>query len=300
MTMSVYAIEAFLQENAYPYYAGRKDGEPNDWQDSMYRAILHSLSMEELSLVIGCWEQDEECPQELYYKAQGILKFKQRTLGLSNISTPTLLRWYSDKKSKKVSVSAKELTVRFGRETVENRRAILKAFLAGGKKEIEWAARYLLRAPWSRSMTGLVKDVWRKTHNPLIAQVVVKYLPMGFVQAEQDALSEDIGYVYVCTRLGASKSFVIDETRLSTPEYLYVLAKCGRWADMDAVENRLNEYLNEGGWVSSRDIGLVLWALGRLKCLTGQDRPGLAELIIKLKPEFDRRMLMSDIAAGFF
>lgn len=285
MTMSVYEIEAFLRENAYPYYAGRKDEDPEDWQDSMYRALLHSLSLEGLSLVVGCWEQDEDCPPVLFYKAQGILKYKQRACGMSLVPTSRLLRWYSDKRSKRVGVSARELRLRFGRETAECRRAILKAFLAGGIKEVEWASRYLLRAPWSQSMTPLIKDAWKRTHNPAVGQVVVSHLPEAFVLEERDALSEAIGYVYVCTRLGRTKSFTIDKSRLSIPEYLYVLAKCGRPVEPAAGKALLEEYLDGDGWLPSRDVGLVFWALGRM---------GMSEIIAGMKPRFDRRMRTTD------
>lgn len=292
--MSIFEVEAFLRENAYPFYAGCEDGDPDGWQDSMYRAILHSLSLEELSLLVECWEQDEGCPPLLFYKAQGIFKYKQRAFGMSRVPTSRLLMWYVDKKSKRVGVSAQELRKRFGGETAECRRAILKAFLAGGIKEVEWAARYLLKAPWSRSMTPLIKDAWKRTHDPLIGQVVVRHLPEAFVQEEREALSEAIGYVYVCTRLGRAKSFVINETRLNTPEYLYVFAKCGKPVDLAAVEARLDDYLDGEGWISSRDIGLVLWALGRLKCQGGNSGPGLTDLIMRMKPRFDERMRTPD------
>lgn len=178
-------------------------------------------------------------------------------------------------------MAAKALAERFPRESVEIRHTILKKFLGGNQKDMEWASRYL-RVHWTRSMSSLVRCRWRETHNPVIAQVVIRHLPDDFVMAEKDRLADVAGYPYVCARLVKVKGFVIDDSRLSTPDYLYVLAKGGRgMADHSVIEERLDSYLNEDGWTSSRDLGLVLWALGQL---------GLSETIIRRIPAFERRM----------
>lgn len=261
--MTSMEIQVFLRENAYPFYASQDDNYEDGWQDGAYRALLHSLSTEELTQLVGMLERDYGCPPTLYFKACGILKRKQNAK-MDGIPTSVLLRWYKDKKSKKVGAAAEALKARFNRETEEGRRAILKAFLMGGIKELEWAARYL-RYHWTRSMTTLVECRWKMTRNPVLAQVVLRHLPESFVMAEQEPLAEAAGYVFVCARLGKRKDFHIDANRLTVPDYLYVLAKNrADGVDPQHIETRLEEYLDQSDWLSHRDIGLILWALGKL------------------------------------
>lgn len=277
----------FLRQNAYPYYAREKDRNDDDWQDSAYRALLHSLPTEGLQELIGCFSVDRDCPSSLLYKALHI--YQNRLSDMNGRSTSTLLKWYVDKKSRKVVAAAKALMKRFPQENEENRRAILKAFLQGGIKEMEWAARYL-RFHWTRSMTTVVGYRWKKTQNPVLAQVVLKHMPESFVWAEQERLAASAGYVQVCVRLGKRKDFHIDGSRLSPLQHLYALAKSGaKHVDLKTVEIRLSEFLDRQDWVSNRDLGLILWCLGKL---------GLTWLIMASKPRFEIRSLMSEIAAG--
>ena len=278
--MTLIEILAFLRENAYPYYARRKHDFDDEWQDGAYRALLHSLSTEDLVLLIRMMERENVCPLTLLYKARGILKSKYRAQ-LDAIPTSTLLKWYIDKKSKKVGLATQALKTRFPKESVEGRRTILKAFLQGGIKELEWAARYL-RRHWIRSMSPLVASRWQSTPNPILAQVVLKHLPDAFVLAEQDRLAEAAGYAYVCARLGKRKDFTIDSNRLSTPDYLYVLAKSGaKNMDVNSLEARINDYIDEGDWLSPQELHILLWALGKL---------ALPETIIHTKRRIQERL----------
>ena len=271
--MTLFEVLAFLQENAYPYYALRKHNYEDEWQDGVYRALLHSLSTEDLILVIRKLERENVCPITLLYKARGILKSKYRTQ-LDDIPTSTLLKWYADKKSKKVGLASRALKTRFPKECAEGQRTILKAFLQGGIKELEWASRYL-RRHWIRSMSTWVANRWKTTPNPVLAQVILKHLPEAFVIAEQDRLAEAAGYVHVCARLGKRKDFQIDSNRLSTPDYIYALAKSGsKNVDEKSLETRINEYLDQSEWLSPQELHLLLWALGKL---------GLTETIIHTK-----------------
>lgn len=277
----------FFRQNAYPYYAEEKDRNDDDWQDSAYRAILHSLPTDALQEMVGRFSIDRDCPDPLLYKALRI--YQNRQSCMHGKSTSTLLKWYLDKKSRKVVAAAKALMKRFPQENEENRRAILKAFLQGGIKEMEWAARYL-RFHWTRSMTTVVGYRWKKTQTPVLAQLVLKHMPESFVWAEQERLAASAGYAQVCVRLGKRKDFHIDGSRLTPLEHLYALAKSGAsHVDQRTVETRLSEFLDRQDWVSNRDLGLILWCLGKL---------GFTRLIMMSKPRFEIRSLMSEIAAG--
>ena len=287
--MTLPEIEAFLRKNAIPYYTeDREHDDFRDWEDALFRAFLQSLDINELTQIIDKWEQ-EGARGTLYYKATGVLKSKQRSRN-AKISTDTLLKLYTDKKSGKVGMACKELMTRFPKETAESQRRILKAFLMGGIKEMEWAARYL-RDHWTRSMTTLVKYRWIKTRNPYLAQVALRHFPDSFILTFQEELAEAAGYVYVCARLARNPEFTLDESRLSTPDYLYALAKSGSdHFDPGNLEAKIEAYLSEDGWISVREIGLILWSLGKL---------GLPDTIIRLKPRIEERLQKNEEETPF-
>lgn len=277
-------VMAFLKENAYPYYAHANQDPDSLWQDGTYRALFHSLSEAELEQLKEMLDADSDCPRTLYYKANGVLKFRVKAT-MTAIDTATLLGWYTDKKSGKVGLAIKSLMLKFPKESFESQVAILKAFIMGGKKEMEWAGRKL-RDRWMESLATEVDLKWKSTHNPTLGYVILRHFPDEYVLKEQDALAEVTSYAYVCARLRNVKGLHMDSKRLSTPELLYVFAK---WEmekttaiNIDVVAERfLNAYLNEVEQISSHDIGLIFWSLGKL---------GLTDTIIRVKPKLEKLM----------
>ena len=93
-------------------------------------------------------------------------------------------------------------------------------------------------------------------------------------------------YRYICAKLGNTPGFVMDESRLSTPDWFYVMAKLGNrhlTAEMDERLNRFFlEYVNpamyvwfgmdETGFPSSariRHMPLIIWAMKQLNYTEG-------------------------------
>lgn len=281
-------IIAFLKENAYPYYTDKNPLSIRDWQDKSYLALMHSLTCEELSDLMISLETDGYCPSTLYYKAKGVMKAKDREQK-ATIPTSKLIGWYTDKKSGKVAMSTKELMVRFPRECVENQRDILEAFLAGGKKEVEWTGRRL-RDRWFNALSGSVAACWKRTHNPVLALAVFKHMPTSFILSEQEELESATKYAYVCVRLGNEEGFHMDYNRLSIPDLLYVWAKwdIGKSPNINIPylgDILLQEYFDEEYDIPSETIGLILWSLGRL---------GMTDTILRIKPELMRRQKEKD------
>ena len=274
----------FLRENAYPYYKKGDYNMYNRWQDKLYLGLLHSISEAELGQVIELLEADSECPTELRYKAIGVLK-SRRVAAMTAIDTTTLLGWYADKKSGKVNLSIKSLMLKYPKESVENQEVILKAFIMGGKKEMEWAGRRL-RDRWMGSLATCVDLKWKTTHNPILGYVVLRHFPDAYVLEEQEALAEVTSYAYVCARLRNVKGFHMDGNRLSTPDFLYVLAKwdMGKSTaiNIDVLADRmLNAYMNEEEHISPHDVEIILWSLGKL---------GLTDTLIRVKRKLEKLM----------
>ncbi|MBO4568652.1 MAG: hypothetical protein J5674_01505 [Candidatus Methanomethylophilaceae archaeon] len=276
-------IMAFLRENAYPYYCDTDSFEKGSWQDRYFNALLQSLPEETLAQVGNRLVMDPSCPRILFLKAEMILTVKVEGRHAA-LTTRTLLRYYTDKKSRKVSMAVKELMRRFPSETQESQRTILRAFLSGGRKEMEWAGRHL-RDHWTRSLSGPVAERWKATRNPVLGQVALRHLPTAFLLEEQEALAEALGYAAVCARLGSHPAFRLDSARLTVPEYFYVMAKldAGRSEAVNVplvMEFMLDEYLDEGERLSPGERDRLLWSMGRI---------GMTEALMKVLPELRRR-----------
>lgn len=274
----------FLRENAYPYYEKGNYNMYNRWQDKLYLGLLHSISKAELGQVIELLEADPECPIELRYKAIGVLKSRQEA-AMTAIDTTTLLGWYADKKSGKVNLSIKSLMLKYPKESVESQEVILKAFIMGGKKEMEWAGRRL-RNQWMEALAPYVDLRWKSTRNPILAYVILRHFPNDYILEEQETLAEATKYAYICARLSNVEGFHMDSKRLSTPDFLYVLAKwdMGKSTaiNIDVLADRmLNAYMNEEEHISPHDVEIILWSLGKL---------GLTDNIIHIKPKLEKLM----------
>lgn len=280
--MRIQDIEPFLKDNAYPYYNSDTNKHTSKWQDDAYRAYLHSLPKDILSQLIEKWMWDSECPRTLYYKAVGVLKSKVRE-EMATIPTSSLLEWYANKKSGKVSVAIKELMARYRSESFEGQQEILRAFIMGGKKEMEWAGRRL-RDHWTASLASCVDLRWKATHNPILGYIILRHFPDDYVVAQQEELAAATRYAYVYARIVHAEGLRLDMDRLSTPETLYVWAKWNMGKSKhinigvlaDAV---LDEYFDEEDDITPQDVSLILWALGKL---------GLTESIIRLKPQLEK------------
>ena len=256
---TVEEIQSFFAENLYGHYAAADDKliQSEVW-DKFSSALLHSLSDGELIILRDKMQEDGNCPGRLSYKTSAILDRRMN----ADIKTSTLLRLYSNKDSKRVSFAAKELKRRYPMLSQEKQRSVLRGFLMGGKNERTWAARRL-RWQWIEAMGPLVARRWEETHEELLAYLVLRYLPAKYVMAQQDQLADVVDYSYVCARLGNEPGFVMDESRLSVPEYFYAVAKSGFPVNRAALQARLDAYLNSDN-VREDQTGLLLWAMGQL------------------------------------
>lgn len=276
-------VMAFLRENAYPYYNDEESYYKSSWENKYFVAYLQSLPEELLSQVVNQLYLEHNSPRLLLYKAKKILSVKVGSRN-AGYTTAQLLRFYKDKKSGKVSMAIKELMRRFNSESQEVQRLILCAFLCGGKKEMEWAGRFL-RDHWIRSMSALVAERWRATHNRILAFVALRHMSNAFLLEEQNALADAVGYVYVCARLRDVDGFHFDSDRLSIPEYFYVSAKLDAGHSQTigskaAMEYLLDEYFEYTPYFSTNELCRLFWALGTL---------GMSEALMKALPEARRK-----------
>lgn len=273
-------ILSYLREKAYPAFGAKYAHEIPRMTCRLVGSLLDSMSEEELVELLDGLRQDQDAPDYLVGEVRWhITRAPITKKVLRNEPVSRLLGWYNDKKSKKVSSSAAELKRRFSGQSFSVQKTILKTFLQGNRKEMEWAGRYL-RDNWIPTFQGLIIDKWNETRLPLFAYVIILHLPDEVVFQNREELSNDAGYAYVCARIGNMEGFTIDEGRLSPSEWFYVMAKLGREDAVPRMDGQLKACilaltpedlfpLREDSLLSVRPLGLVVWAMKKLHYTEG-------------------------------
>lgn len=138
--MNADEIVAYFVNEVAPVY--------NSLQDKgkkIYYAILQSLPhdlFEEVASKLSC---ESHIPWDLMGFIDWMRKERPKKTEQPNEPITTLLRWYQDKGSKKVSYAYERLVKRFDAQSFADQKKIIDAFLSGGKKSSEWAATRLRR-----------------------------------------------------------------------------------------------------------------------------------------------------------
>ena len=253
-------IYEYLRTYAYPYYNNAKRPYRYDREDSVFRGLLSSLTIDELNQIRELMEGDEH-PYLLSLKIKGIIKFKERER-MKFLPTVVLVDWYDDRKRKNRATAAAELIKRYPDEEFNVKCLILDSMLHGNKKEMEWAGRQL-RDGWIERFHNKVQRRWEETHNEIIGYVILRHFPDSYILEHQEELADSTRYALVCARIGSDESFKIDSSRLSIPDHFYVAAKLNSPVKSENMEILLNRFL-AAPYVNPDDFGLICWALGKL------------------------------------
>lgn len=253
-------IYEYLRTYAYPYYENAPGYYKLDMEDAAFRGVLDSLLIEELKELQSKMEGDN-CPYRLFLKVKGLIK-KKECEKMQSIPTVCLLDWYVTNSRPFKSKAVDEIKKRYRNEELEMKCAILKAFIEGRVKEMEWAARQL-RDGWIESFADLVRQRWEQTHNQLLGYVILRHFPDSYILEQQEELAKATSYAYVCARVGTWPGFTIDIKRLSIPDQFYVAAKLGLPVKSENMEKLLMKYMR-GSFVSPLDFRLICWSLGKL------------------------------------
>lgn len=250
--MDIDTIIAILRRQEH-FYAG--EGFPIEWsnesnvvleldhdQDKLYTAILKTVPKATLAEIANELRHDRNVAVSLIRKIEWLSEDHPKMEKSKNEAISTLLGLYLNKKSKQVRYARKCLRERFDKQSYRDQNRILRAFLEGPAIDCDWAGR-VLRDTWRKEMTGRIKEAWSKSKRQMLAYVILRYLPNNYILQEQLPLAQIAGYQYVCARIGNEPEFEIDESRLSTPVFLYVMAKLGRTVDYDVMEKRIYDFL---------------------------------------------------------
>ena len=279
--MNADEIVAYFIDEVAPMYDSMKDKEKK-----IYYAILQSLPpdiFEEVASQLSC---DIRTPCDLKGFIDWTRKKRSQKAELPNEPITTLLRWYQDKGSKKVSYAYERLVKRFEAQSFADQKKIIGAFLTGGKKSSEWAATRL-RRNWIPGFEEGIEDAWNEYKGPSMALTIMNMMPEDFVMKEQNELVEAAclpdAYAILCGRLGRTPGFTIDENRLSILDWFYMVGKLGMNEKIPAIDSKVDQYIrnlnpedyvgykNTDGYSLVYILGMsrIIWAMKQLNYTKG-------------------------------
>ena len=239
------ALEYILTKYQLPKY--------KDYSNrAVLKALVHTLNnweLKELQNRLKKGYSQRNVAGDLYNEAEKMLCANQPQ---KNESLSSLLKQYADKKSGKVGVSRPKLQDRFDKQDFQVQRKILKAFLAGSKRDRVWAYKKL-NGNWDAFFADDIKALWEKYHDKDCERVVIRFLPEDYIIENLPLLDCDENYSWLCTRLINHPQFHFDKERLSKcvhiywgpdeVEYLYILAKSKSSIERDEATRILYKML---------------------------------------------------------
>ncbi len=200
---------------------------------AVLKALINTLNHAELKELHGklkrCYSPSN-IGNDLYHEIEIVLNANQPQ---KNEPISLLLKQFTDKRSGKVAISRPKLQDRFDKQDFQSQRKILKAFLAGAKRDRVWAYKKLKRN-WDAFFADDIKALWEKCHDKDCERVVIRFLPEDYIIENLPLLDSDENYSWLCIRLINHPQFHFDKERLSKcdhifwgpdeVEYLYILA----------------------------------------------------------------------------
>lgn len=148
----------------------------------------------------------------------------------------TLIKWYADKKSGKVTDARNEIQKRFDFLDWKDQKRIIMAFLQSGKTDRQWAYRKIYSL-WDDSYLQPVKELWEKYHEEVCAWSVIQHFPLDYVKANAEKLEEVNHYYHLCMRLAEEPDYHIDKTKLYDRQYLLVMLNAHREVSEEEAES---------------------------------------------------------------
>lgn len=202
--------------------------------------MLNALDINEIQELKKCLEKD-------YYYFNRIERAIDRRLRENpkkekNKPLSTLLKLFLDKKSKCVVDSRNKLKERFYYVSYSEQRKILGAFLASCASDRKWAYTQLYN-DWDSYFETKIKELWENKRELRCEWIVVKYFSEEYLLENLDHFNES-SYKYLCVRLAHCEDFVIDRSKLSDYDYIYVAAKSRLKLDGERVLDYLFEYIS--------------------------------------------------------
>lgn len=226
----------------------------------LMRALIASLSEKEMEVLktYAGYHKDYKAEdykdyagiRNLIYEVQHPESPKTRCVKPLNTPLKQLVKWYTDKESKKVSVARKELYARFSALDPKQQFAILKLFLNGSLTDRMFAYRRY-NEHWDKTAFGQVVSCWEHAYNFdewfHAGLLLVRVAPEEWLLSQntklfvtQDNQPVQILYKEYCMRLNGNPELHIEPCYFNeSASYYYVLQKLGRVPDKAQFEHDL-------------------------------------------------------------
>ena len=151
--------------------------------------------------------------------------------GKTNTSIATLIKNFSNKRSRKVRESRAELLKRYNYLEKSDQKKVIRAFLLSGSRDRQWAYDELL-VNWDDSFESLVEEIWVQYHEIICSWVIINHFPIDYIIKNIDSFKGKRDYFFICKRLAIDENVIVDRTRLSNIDYLALLYHTGRTLDL--------------------------------------------------------------------
>ena len=244
--MNTHEITRVLAEYAFPVFAAP---DADKGSKIVYKEILKSLPMEQLTEVREWLFKEKKAPRSLTEYVDWLLYGEPKAAEAIHYNEPiqTLIRWFADVESGKVSYAFKQLQIRYPQQSFRVQKEILRLFLRRTVSSANWAAQRLDEV-WIPSLADDLRACWEsrkpKSQYSALAYAVLYHLPKAYVMTQVAALEEHLPYKELCLILGNESGFVVDEDRLSIPAWFQVMAALDRDVPASSLAHNLFYYLS--------------------------------------------------------
>lgn len=180
--------------------------------------------------------------------------------GRTNTPIATLIKDYTNKHSRRVSVSRSEMQTRYNYLDWSEQKKIIHAFLDSSKTDRQWAYSVLLEN-WDNSFESRIRSLWEQFHEQRCSWIIIRYLPVEYVIQNINNFTGERDYFFICMRLAKDKCFEIDKNKLSRTDYLAVLYHTSRSLDPSEAKDILYNTVHDNCYKMDYEIELDKYAV---------------------------------------
>ena len=214
-----YIISHF--KNGDEPYLGTIHVNGNHINKSILRPLLRALTDEDAEKLRNMCGNDSGLKYRIDNR-KATFKLDDKTFE-RNESVDTLFDWLKTRRGW-VSVIKRELKRRFDYMNWDEQVRVIRLFLFKAKTDREWCYKRMRRW-WNDAVTEDLMACWKKYHDELAAEIVVRYAPMDFVMQNESELAR-LSPTELCLR--TSRLEYLDEKLnwvKDFREYIYVISK---------------------------------------------------------------------------
>ena len=176
-----------------------------------------------------------EIPIELLNYFDAVDDFNQKALQHKKESLRQLLKWFSDKKSKKVNYARAGIKDRYHTLSYKEQITVLNALFDGGVSDRKWAYSRITVFV-SKHLIEKVQSLFEKFNEKEAGYLIIRYSSLEFVKEHAKELEQVVAYRQFCMKMAQDSEFSIDKSKLLPEEYLYIMAKNKKMVELKDVE----------------------------------------------------------------